>query len=90
MKPEPQKEKHWYRSWWVGSWSWPVGVTLATILWVLLIYFLVGDRSRDWQYGVMPYVPGASALSTESLGAGPAPHQIVLPETQPGGGNERR
>ena len=63
----------------VGGWLAPALVVGFIIFWSLLIYALIGDRPTDWQYGVTPYVPGQSILSTSPVPAGPPPRQVVLP-----------
>lgn len=66
--------------WWVGGWISPILVAGFTLFWSLLIYWLIGDRARDWQYGVVPYVPGESVLSIERPARGEVPPQVTLPE----------
>lgn len=87
---ESQREDPRFRRWWVGGWLSPILVTAFTLLWVFLIYWLIGDRPRDWQYGTMPYVPGESIFAIEPAAPGQAPPQIVLPKETPGGPNENR
>lgn len=50
-----------------------------TLVWALLIYHLIGDRPTDWKYGVTPYIPAQSVLTTEALRVGPPPKQVELP-----------
>lgn len=68
-----------FRRWWVGGWLAPLIVTAWMLSWVLMIYWLVGDRPVDWNYGVTPYVPGESVFSTEHPPKGEAPGQVTLP-----------
>lgn len=78
-------------SWWVGGWISPIIVVVFfNLLWVLIIYALVGDRQaeRTWQYSVVPYVPGESILAIESMPGGRVPRQIELPVLPPGGPDE--
>lgn len=63
----------------VGGWLAPVIVTLFTLIWVMLIYGLIGDRPVDWKYGVTPYIPGQSIISTQQAPKGIAPKQIEIP-----------
>lgn len=65
----------------VGGWWAPIVVAAFTILWCLLIYRLIGDRPVDWKYGVTPYVPGQSIISTQPLSREPAPRQVELPSS---------
>ena len=52
---------------------------LFTIFWVLTIYWLIGWRTRDWQYGSVPYVPGQSFFVADYM-TGPAPaRQVCCP-----------
>ncbi len=72
-----------FARWWVagsvGGWLAPSLAFGFTLVWCLMIYFLIGERIRDWQYGVVPYIPGQSILSTEPLTTGPVPDQVELP-----------
>lgn len=80
-----------FRRWWVGGWLAPLLVTVWMLVWVLMIYRLVGDRPSDWNYGVTPYVPGESVFSTEHPPKGDAPEQVTLPPLPPtGSGNAGR
>lgn len=63
----------------VGGWLAPIIVTLFTIFWCLMIYKLIGDRPVDWKYGVTPYIPGQSIISTQQAPKEIAPRQIELP-----------
>jgi hypothetical protein len=62
-----------------GGWITPVIVVGFTIIWCLGIYFLIGNRPTDWNYGVIPDIPGQSFESTQILPSGPAPKQVELP-----------
>jgi len=73
----------------VGGWPVAIVVIAFTILWVLLIYRLVGDRPRDWEYGVEPYIPAQSTLSTKPTPSGPAPNQVQYDSKIRGRVNER-
>ena len=77
------------RKWWVGGWLAAILAAAGTLVWCLLIYFLLKDRPRDWQYGVTPYVPGQSAFSTQARPAGVTPKQVVLPQKNTGGANAK-
>lgn len=63
----------------VGGWFTPIVVVGFIILWSLMIYWLIGDRPTDWNYGVMPYIPGQSIESTHRIGSGQVPKQVELP-----------
>lgn len=75
-------------TWWVGGWITPIIVVAFTVLWVLLHYWLIGDRSasRTWQYGTPPYVPGESIATVKPPTAGQPGNQVVLPMLPPRGG----
>ena len=64
----------------VGGWLAVVIAAGFTIIWSLMVYFAIGDRPRDWQYGTTPYVPSESTYSTERAPTGKPPPQVVLPE----------
>ena len=68
-------------SWWAGGYLAPLLVVLFTIFWSLMIYRLIGVRGRDWEYGTVPYVPAQSRFTSQPAPQGPAPHQVVLPES---------
>ncbi len=74
-----RKQYHGFRSWWVGGWVWPIFTTVATLVWIGLIYLLIGIRSPGWQYGTTPYVPGSSPFAIENIPRGPVPAQVKLP-----------
>lgn len=74
LEPEPEPQS------WVGGWTAPVLVTGFIIVWCLLIYMLIGDRPREWQYGVLPYIPSASYLTTSRPSPGLlTPKQVEYP-----------
>ncbi|MDO8683404.1 MAG: hypothetical protein Q7N50_07985 [Armatimonadota bacterium] len=79
-----------FRKWWVGGWLSPIFVAAGTLIWCLLIYFLIKDRPRDWQYGVVPYIPAESAITSKTGPAGPSPKQVQLPKRSQEGKNEKR
>ena len=66
-----------------SGWLVVAGICLALLAWGWLIYRLVPDRSRAWDYGVFPDAPGDSVYSTEDLPRGThVPRQAAaLPET---------
>jgi hypothetical protein len=72
-------------SWWVGRWLSPIIVAAFTIFWTLLIFALIGNRARTWQYGTVPYVPGQTIFSSNPVSTANPPKQVVLPERAPGG-----
>lgn len=77
-----------FRRWWVGGWLAPLLVTGWMLIWVFVIYWLIGDRPTDWNYGVTPYVPGESVFSTEHPPKGKAPAQVIIPPAPPARGEE--
>ena len=77
-------------SWWVGGWLAPILVILFTLIWSLMIYWLIGWRTRDWQYGTVPYVPAESTFTTQDHSAGRVPKQVELPSRPTGGRNVAR
>ena len=89
--PEIQKDRHAPRScrWWVGGWTSALLVAGGTLAWCLIIYFLIGNRPPGWQYGVVPYVPGESVLSSQPPPRN-APNQVILPQKTNGGANANR
>lgn len=50
------------RGHWQG-WAIVAAVCAAIVLWGLLIYRLVGDRPRAWDFGLFPDAPGESVYS---------------------------
>lgn len=48
------------------------------VVWIGGMYLLIGDRAPAWDYGATPYIPGASAFSTNPPPAATAnpPEQI--------------
>lgn len=85
LEAEGHRDKLAGSNWWAGGYLSPTLVILFTIFWTLGIYWLIGWRSRDWQYGTLPYVPGQSSFTTDYGTSGTPPHQVIYP-TQPGGG----
>lgn len=88
--PKEEKGTHQYRKWWVGGWIWPIGVALATLVWVALHFLLIGVRPTTWQFGTVPYIPASSVFTIETPPPGPVPNQVILPEKEPGGANATR
>lgn len=72
------------RAWLVGGLVAPGLVILFTIFWVLMSYWLIGWRSRDWEFGTVPYVPAESRYTTSVPPPGPAPKQVELPRLHGG------
>ncbi len=67
------------------AWGVPVGVMAGIVLWGYLIFAVVGDKPRDWQYGGPTFIPSESWASSERpAGAAPA-KQMELPPVVPGG-----
>ena len=64
---------------WVGGWLSPIIVAALTLIWCFLIWWLIKDRPTNWNYGVTPYVPAESALSSQEPKAGSPPKQIEMP-----------
>lgn len=77
---EEVRESPRFRQWWVGTWFAPLLVSVGMLLWCVLAYLFIGDRPRDWNYGVLPYVPGQSIFSTNRVPHGATPNQVALPE----------
>ncbi len=75
-----ERESPVFRRWWVGGWLAPLLVTAGTLIWVFLIYWLIGDRETVWKYGVVPYVPGSSIFAIEGPDRGEVPPKVMLPE----------
>lgn len=75
QKPELHK-------WWVGGWLAPIFVAGFTVLWCLLIFGLIGERPTKWQYGVVPYLPSESIISSRPAPSGTPPKQIEFPAKQ--------
>lgn len=63
---------------WAG-WLTTAGIMLAIVAWGMLIYAVVGDSPRRWNYVTMPDVPSESYLSTEHPARGTVPAQIEPP-----------
>ncbi len=64
----------------VGGYLAPILVILFTIFWVLMCYWLIGWRVRDWEFGTVPHVPAQSAFSaTNPTPGSPVPKQVQLP-----------
>ena len=76
--------------WWVGGWLAPLLVVAGTLVWVLLIYWLIGNRPTTWKFGTFPYVPGQSDFSVEPTPRGHLPPQVELPPRRTGGPNAPR
>lgn len=65
--------------WWAGGYITPILVVLFTIFWPLMAYWLIGTRARNWEYGVVPYVPAQSAFTSRPAPSGSVPRQVELP-----------
>jgi len=49
------------------TWGIITGIAAAFFLWGMLIFFVIGDKGPpDWDFSVIPDVPGESAYSTHS------------------------
>jgi hypothetical protein len=66
-------------------WAVVILVVLLTIGWGLLIYALVSDRPREWDFSSLPDAPSQSIYSTRESPEGPNPPRQIppLPEAQP-------
>jgi hypothetical protein len=76
------REKPEFHRWWVGGiggWTAPLLAAGFTVLWSLLIFFLIGERPTTWKFGVVPYVPAQSILSSQAEPRGKVPKQIEFP-----------
>jgi hypothetical protein len=63
------------------SWAIVAGIAMTFLAWGLFIFFLIGEKGPpDWQYSVIPDVPGESVYSTHDPGA---PTGLV-PRPKPG------
>ncbi|MFQ5811235.1 MAG: hypothetical protein ACE5JM_16580 [Armatimonadota bacterium] len=49
-------------------------ISVLIIVWTGVVFFVIGDRPRDWDYGSHDSVPGESYLSTQ-----PAPREAEPP-----------
>lgn len=67
------------------AWRVPIGISAAIVAWGLLIYAAVGNRPRNWAYGVLPYVPGESYYSSQRPARRLPPKQVDLAPVIPGG-----
>jgi len=57
-----------------------VALLCALILsYAYLLFRLVGDRPRTWQYRSAPLIPAESYLSSQPVPESPAPVQVELP-----------
>jgi len=68
---------------WIKTWSIIVAISAGFLLWGLLIYFVIGDKGPpDWDFSVIPDIPGQSAYSTynptrpDGLAPGPEPATV--------------
>lgn len=51
----------------IFTWAVISGIALSFLAWGLLIFFVIGDKGPpEWDYSVIPDVPGESAYSTYS------------------------
>jgi len=66
-------------------WAVVILVVLMTIGWGLLIYALVRDRPREWDFSALPDAPSQSIYSTGESPERPNPPRQIppLPEAQP-------
>ncbi|MEN6442113.1 MAG: hypothetical protein ABFD97_26420 [Syntrophobacter sp.] len=74
------------------TWGIIVGIATTFLCWGLLLFFVFGDKgSPDWDYSIIPDIPGESAYSTHSpfgprgLAPGPQlvePQHVMEPETE--------
>jgi hypothetical protein len=71
--------------WFVGGWLSPLIVAAFTVIWVMLIFFLIGWRTRGWQYGVLPYIPGEALNTVQYVSPHDVPRQVQYPTPGPGG-----
>jgi len=75
-QPEERHEGATHPPAWRG-WAIIAVMLLGYILWITLIYLLVGERDRGWLYATKPSVPGASAYSTETPANATVQRQIA-------------
>ncbi|MCE5199993.1 MAG: hypothetical protein ABFD54_08450 [Armatimonadota bacterium] len=76
-----------FQKWFVGGWIAPILVVMYTVGWHGLMHGILHDRPRHWQYGVVPYVPAQSWLTTRYPPKDSLPKQVILPKktTKQGG-----
>jgi len=67
------------------SWVLIIGLSLGIVVWGILIYFLISDTPRQWDYGILPDTPAESIYSTiKSPTTTTPPRQLPeLPEAVP-------
>ncbi|MEM5787257.1 MAG: hypothetical protein AAGU11_08060 [Syntrophobacteraceae bacterium] len=59
------------------TWGIIVGIGTSFLLWGLLVFFVIGDKGPpEWDFSIIPDVPGESAYSTHSS---MRPHGLVPP-----------
>ena len=54
-------------------------VAALILVWGAVVFFLVGERPTEWDYGSHSYIPGEAYDTTGGLPRGPAPPQVELP-----------
>jgi predicted metal-binding membrane protein len=55
-------------------------IAVLIVAWGATIFFLVGNRPTNWDYGAHPYVPGESYQTTHGVPKNPQPPpQVELP-----------
>ena len=61
-------------------------ISVLIVAWAGTIFFLIGDKPRDWDYGAHKSIPGESYQSTEPVGksAEPPPQVELPPPEEPG------
>jgi len=74
------------------TWGIIVGIATTFLCWGLLLFFVFGDKGPpDWDYSIIPDIPGESVYSTNSAyrphGLAPGsqlvePQHVMEPETE--------
>ena len=69
------------------TWAILTGIAVGFLLWGLFLFFALGDKGPpDWQYSVIPDIPGQSVYSTNTgeapRGVSPSPNQGDMVEEQ--------
>jgi len=81
--PEPSEEAESASA----CWHWVIVLAASALVvgWGLLIYGLVKDRDRAWDFGALPDTPAESIYSTQPVPQPEAPPRQIapLPEAKP-------
>jgi hypothetical protein len=74
-----------------GSWMIVIVFSAAIVVFGLLVYAIVEDAPRRWDFGALPDTPAESVYSTYAPPPGAAPSRQIapLPEAEPAVGPKR-